>query len=496
MRGRVVLTADRTLMSGYRNHVFLGFGSCAPSNIIPDWLYRLLFFPSVESCKGVPVAAPYGLRKIEAALLLNGFNVVCVDPDYLSFYLRDAEVLGVYVMDPFGLGPASTTLASFARGEPFLSRYFRFLMESKPVLEARKRGLKIIVGGPGVWQFKLRRRFIKRYGVDCIVEGEGEKVIGRLVQAALNGERLPEYYTVSGEESPNLDEIPLITAPSISGLVEVGRGCCRGCRFCSVTLKPLRWIPQDRILREVEVNLKVNRSVTLHAEDVLLYGSSNTIPVEDKLIKLHEALKSKKCEVGWSHCSLAAVAAKPGAFKKTAEIILENQDWWGAEVGIETGSPRLAEKIMPTKAHPFKPGEWPNIVKEGLSLMHDNMLIPACTLIAGSPGEREEDVVKTIELVEDLKPYRFLIVPLYFVPLGSLKDENWFLNFKPDSVYQELFIKCLRHDLKWIGSIIDIAFKNSWHGKLAKTLYKLFVKLLEFNVLKTGVLNGKTLIPG
>jgi len=32
----IVLTSDRTLMSNYHNNEFLGFGTCAPHNFIPD----------------------------------------------------------------------------------------------------------------------------------------------------------------------------------------------------------------------------------------------------------------------------------------------------------------------------------------------------------------------------------------------------------------------------------------------------------------------------
>ncbi|MEM2907556.1 MAG: radical SAM protein, partial [Candidatus Odinarchaeota archaeon] len=265
------------------------------------------------------------------------------------------------------------------------------------------------------------------------------------------------------------------------------RGCCRGCRFCSVTLKPLRWFPYDKILREIDVNAQLSKNICLHAEDVMLYGSNNTVPDDEKLMQLHRLVREKCSEIGWSHCSLAAVAAKPGLFTKIAEIILQEQSWWGAEVGIETGSPSLAEKIMPAKTHPFKPVDWPMIVQAGLGLMHDSMLVPACTLIVGSPGETEYDVVKTIELVEDLKHYRCLIVPLYFVPMGKLKDENWFMSFEPGGVYRELLIKCLKHDLRWIDSIINLAFKDKLSARIIRLFYKLFVKLLDYNVLKTGV---------
>ena len=149
---KILLTADQTLMSDYHRNIFLGFGTCAPPNVIPDWLYSWLFFPPIKTKKGVPTAAPYGLRKIESQLLNEGFDVLTVAPNHLKKYIGKAEVLGIHVMDPFGLGPASSTLASILKKEPFLAQYFRALLNNSEVKKAKKRGLKIIVGGPGVWQ--------------------------------------------------------------------------------------------------------------------------------------------------------------------------------------------------------------------------------------------------------------------------------------------------------------------------------------------------------
>ncbi|MBS7646508.1 MAG: radical SAM protein [Candidatus Bathyarchaeia archaeon] len=485
----VLLTADRTLMSDYHHNEFIGFGTCAPPNVIPDWLYSFLFFPPIKTMKGIPVAAPYGLRKIEAQLLSDGFNVLTVDPDHVKRYLDDAKVLGIHVMDPFGLGPASSTFASILKKEPFLAQYFRRLLEKQEIKRAKRRGLKIIVGGSGVWQFRYREKFVEEHGIDCVIEGEAEKVIGKIVRAAINGEKLPRYYEVSVEETPKLEEIPNILNPSINGLVEIGRGCCRGCRFCSVTLRPLRWYPIEKILKEIDVNMRngYTYTVCLHAEDVMLYGSKNTTPDDDKLIELHKAVV-KKCEgLSWSHCSLATVTLKPQLFQKVAEIILQKQPWWGVEIGIETGSPELAKKIMPAKAHPFKPEEWPDVVRTGMGLMHDNNLIPACTLIVGVPEETENDLIKTIELVEDLKHIRSLIVPLFFVPMGKLKNEQWFKETKMTKLHQELLIKCLKHDFRWIDDLISRSFAGKWYAKPLRALYTMFVKIIEHKARKAGI---------
>ena len=133
----------------------------------------------------------------------------------------------------------------------------------------------------------------------------------------------------------------------------------------------------------------------MHAEDVMLYGSRNTTPNGEKLIQLHERIVKSCDSVSWSHASLAAVASNPKLFHQLSEIVLSKQDWWGVEVGIETGSSEIAKKIMPAKAHPFKADDWHNVVVDGMGLMHDNKLVPACTLIVGLPDEREEDIIKT-----------------------------------------------------------------------------------------------------
>jgi radical SAM superfamily enzyme YgiQ (UPF0313 family) len=476
-------------MSDYHGNEFLGFGTCAPPNVIPDRLYEWLFFPPVKTKKGVPIAAPYGLRKIEAQLLSEGFDVLTVAPDHLRRHIGAAKVLGIHVMDPFGLGPASSTFTSILKGEPFLAQHFRALLGSLEIKEAKKHGLKIIVGGSGVWQFRYKPKFVEEYGIDCVIEGEAEKVVGKIFRAALNGEILPQYYEVGVKETPSLEEIPDIARPSINGLIEIGRGCCRGCEFCSVTLRPLRWYPYAKITREMDVNMKIGRikRVCLHAEDVMLYGSKNTIPDGEKLIKLHELVVKKSEGIGWSHCSLAAVASKPKLFSKIAEIILQKQAWWGAEVGIETGSPELAKKIMPAKAHPFKAEEWPDVVRMGMGLMHDNKLIPACTLIVGVPEETENDLIKTIELVEDLKDIRSLVVPLFFVPLGRLKDEEGFKKSHVKELHQELLIRCLEHDFYWIDKLIDLLFAGKIKANLIRPFYKGFVEIVRRKVEKAGI---------
>ena len=421
------------------------------------------------------------MRKIEAQLLKEGFDVVTVSPEQLGKYINGAKIVGIHTMDPFGLGPASTTLASIFKKEPFLAKHFHELINNPTIREAKKNGLKVIVGGPGAWQFRYRPQFIEEKAIDCVVEGEAENVIGKIIRATLEGEKLPTHYEITAKNAPKLEEIPDIVQPSINGLIEIGRGCCRGCEFCNVTLRPLRWYSFDKIMRELSVNVEVgkNRVCCLHAEDVMLYGSQSTVPNGEKLLRLHELVMDKIHTISWSHCSLAAVASKPELFSRISEIIRQKQAWWGAEIGIETGSAELAKKIMPAKALPFKAEEWPQIVRQGLGLMHDNMLVPAGTLIVGLPEETEEDIIKTMELMDDVKDYRSLIVPLFFVPLGRLKNRDWFKDTEMNELHKQLMFQCAEHAFRWVDNLIDMAFMDRWYRRPLKEFYKVFAGIAK-----------------
>ena len=480
-------------MSNYHGNEFLGFGTCAPSNFVPDVLYSYMFFPPISTVNGLPKAAPYGLRKIEAQLLKEGLNPLTVSPQHLKKYIKNAKVIGIHTMDPFGFGPASTTLSSIFKKEPFLAKHFHSLVTSPLIREAKRNGCKIIVGGPGAWQFRHRPQLVEKKIIDCVVEGEAENVIGGIFRSALKGESLPSFYEVSPKDVPKLDEIPDIVNPAINGLVELGRGCCRGCEFCNVTLRPLRWYPIDKIVREMAVNVEEGkqRVVCLHSEDVMLYGSLNAVPNDEKLIKLHQLVMNRVNSISWSHCSLAAVASKPQLVSKLSEIILQKQAWWGAEIGLETGSASLAKKIMPAKALPFKPDEWPEVARQGFKIMHDYKLCPAATLIVGLPDETEDDILKTMELLDDIKDCRSLIVPLFFVPLGRLKNKDWFRNTEVNKLHEHLMYMCAEHSIRWVDNLLDMSFIDKGYRGALKQFYKVFAGLAKRQIRVAEIASGQ-----
>ena len=451
---KIVLTADRTLMSDYNKHEFLGFAACAP-RFIPGWLYTKIFCPPVEEENGCVKYGHCGQRKIEASLLNNGFSekdVAVVRPDRLNRVVdKETKVLCITTHDPLGLGPASTTFSDLAGKETFTSSYFRKLI-TDPVI--RKYNLKVIVGGSGAWQL-TDERIMAKLGIDSVVVGEGEITAVNVVEKALNGEKLPSF--VQGEVVP-LEQIPLIKNPTINGIIEICRGCGRGCKFCNPTMLTFRCQPIENILKEAKLNVDAGNGVLFHAEDVLRYNSKGFVPDEKAVLELFEEVKKLTDKIDISHFTHASAASKPSLIEKLSELMNAGSKecpFLSGQVGIETGSPRMVTKYMKGKAKPFKPEEWPEMIIESHKLLHDNHWVPVETLIIGLPGEKPEDTRKTIELVKDLSEFKSLIVPLYFVPIGNLQGNRFFRTKDTTPEHWQLLATCINHDFKWVYQLAE-----------------------------------------
>ncbi len=452
-----MLTADRTLMSSYNSSMFIGFAACFP-RVLPKWLYTQLFCPAQHSHTGVARFAPCGLRKIEAALIDSGVprnDIAVAAPNHLDEFIdADTKVIGITTSDPMGLGPASSTFSSLLRREAYTAYFFRSLVNDPAI---RSCHAKIVVGGPGAWQLandSLRESF----GIDTLVEGEGEMLASRLFKDAIEGKPLPKK--VTGGVVP-VDNIPSIKGATINGTVEISRGCGRGCEFCNPNMRQVRHIPVEKVVEEVKLNLSSgSKKITLHAEDVLRYGAKGMVPDRDRVVKLFDEVLKLTDSVGISHLALSSALANPGLIEELSRMTKAdtgNRHLYG-QTGIETGSPELVSKHMKGKAKPFKPEEWPEVVTESFKLLHENKWVPCGTLVMGMPGERAEDVSMTHELVVDLKPYKSLIVPLFFVPLGDLKDDKF---FRPKNMFPEhwmLLAECIEHDFHWAPIMMDELF--------------------------------------
>jgi len=458
MGHRIVLTADRTLMSSYNGSMFVGFAACFP-RVLPRWLYTRLFCPPPDRWSNTVSLAPGGLRMIEAVLVNSGIpaeEIAVAHPEKLERVVdRSTKVIGISTSDPLGLGPASSTFSSLLRKESYTAFFFRSLMEN-PVLRAS--GAKIIVGGPGAWQLQGETTR-KNLGIDCLVEGEGELIAPGLFNDALEGK--PIAPRVFGSTVP-VDQIPLMKNATVNGNVEISRGCGRGCDFCSPNMRTVRHMPLERILEEVRINLRSVDRITLHAEDVLRYKAKGMVPDRTTVADLFEKVVALCDHVCLSHLALSSALACPGLIEDISRLTGADSGKikvYG-QTGIETGSPALVSKHMKGKAKPFEPENWPEVVKESFKLLHDNNWVPCGTLVMGLPGERAQDVEMTIDLIRDLRPYKSLIVPLFFVPLGEMKEDEFFRAEAMLPQHWILLAECIEHDFHWAPVLMEELFSQ------------------------------------
>ena len=472
---KIVLTASATEMSDFYNNPFIAFVAGFSKGPIPLQLVRKHLYPPVEHNPDETAKfAPYGLRKVEAVLLENGFDesdIVVVHPYNLdSFVGSSTKVVGISSMDPLGMGYVSKTYSSMiGGGESMNTIEFRKLMKHESF---QRYNPKIMAGGAGAWQLE-HKNVIKSYGIDCVVTGESETIIAQLFVKAVKGEKLPQVVHV--DTSPKDEEIPTIRHASIHGCVEISRGCGRNCQFCTPTMQTRRDFPLDKIMEEVEVNVEEGADmITLGTEDIFLYGAKSNVfnPNKNAVLKLLRSVASnpKVRAIQPTHMSLAPAVCNPSMVKEASEILIEH-NWFRyhgkpiitAETGIETGSVRLIRKYMAGKPLPFKPEDWRELVSQAFGILNNNDWYPLATLIIGLPDETEDDVIATLELIDDLKDYKAFFVPLLFVPLeGCLLSKRHEAELNSLSKLRwEFLTRCWEYNVKiWRSSFLKFRIHN------------------------------------
>jgi radical SAM superfamily enzyme YgiQ (UPF0313 family) len=453
MPAKIVLTSDITMMSSYHGGVLLGFAATLPEKVMPDWIFRWLFCPPVPAAPdGSALLAPCGMRKVEAALLESGFGreeVMVAHPEYLHKAIgRETQIVGITHDDPLGKIAIREIEEMIDRGAPHNRAKFLSLLEHPSIRRYRP---KVVVGGNGAWELVG-----EDVPVDHIYLGEGEGDFPQICRRIMRGEEVPRVIKGSIVAGEN---IPVNRGASIAGIVEVGRGCWRGCSFCSPAMRTLRHRPLDRILADASINLEAGQGdILLHSEDVFTYGSSGGRPEGEKVIELFRRVKELgPSTLDVSHLSLATLHQSQGLLREVSSIVGvgSSQKYMSAWIGIETGSCRIMKLHMPRKALPSAVEEWPEMVRDCYRLLAEESWLPVASLVLGLPGETAGDVDMTIDLVDSLREYTGLMLPLFFTPMAEtgLGGLRGFGRERALPEHWELVGLCLEYNLRHLNRL-------------------------------------------
>ena len=461
----IVLTADRTLMTDYNGISPLGHIGCVPNRIVPNYVIKL-FLPELFEGE-----ATYALRRVESQLISEGYNVKIINPQHINEIKKlKPKVVGISTVDPFTKKPHPWTLTNiFGGGESVIQNEFQMFLRKINNIK-RKYPFKIVIGGPGASEFKNYRDYDELYDTAVIGPGEGA---ADLFNQAMNKKKLPKMYYA---KKVHWKDIPLIKGPARLGHVQITQGCPRGCQFCIPTL--LEWVsfPKQRILKEIETTLKGGiKQISLITEDFFLYGSkkveTNHTAILDLMNSILELMKKYDAyHINFSNLSIASTIKAKKTCKALTDLLDLNEERpTNTIIGLETGSPRLIKKYMKDKTKPYNPNKWRELVLEGINILNENHWHPLLNLITGLPDENEEDVIKTLDLIDDLKDNNVFYYVFYFVPLeGCELEKHNFFSFDDISERRwELFIRCWSKTIKWLQynmkKQIDIENKILWY---------------------------------
>jgi radical SAM superfamily enzyme YgiQ (UPF0313 family) len=421
---------------------------------MPGWLERV-FDKKYPHWKHVPLnddgscaSAPAGLRVLEAVLEreFGAGSCIVAHPDTVDRFIGPAtRAVAVSTHNPLGVTFAAGVYASIfgSSKNPINALYATRLFEKIRTNKYRK-GFRVIVGGSGSWQISETDTF-EKLGIDCAVDGRAESRDAiQLFKKALDGEPLPREIKVAHPNNPLWLLIP--EKRTAFGVIEMTTGCGRRCSFCLPDLNPQMSIPKDRIMKAVAGNVAAgNSQVSLATEDMFIWGFNEQqpffFPNRNALLDLHQSIADYP-GVKWitlSHATIAPAVVDPALIQELSTMLLDKSPirmpnvsthpegrTLNPLIGLETGSVRMARKIMAGKSLPFDAEHWPSVVINGLTILNRNNWIPVMTLIVGAPEETEDDVKETLDLVFEMerRGLHVILVPSIFTPLKDTRMED------------------------------------------------------------------------
>jgi hypothetical protein len=500
---RIVLTAPLTEIIDHAGY-FIQMSMAS----LPMWLEGILNrkYPQWRNVEynsdGSAKYMPAGLRVLEASLLRHypAPDIACCYPaDLDKFIGPETRVVAVSTHNPLGVTFAAGVYTSIfgSSRQPINSHYALELFDAIKNSPFREH-FKVIVGGSGGWQITQTNSW-EKLSVDCVVEGRSESAdVKKLFDKALAGEDLPKQVDVVHPKDRN--EFVFPDKRTTFGVVEMTTGCGRRCQFCVPDLNPQIDMPKEKMMEAVRANVRDgNKQISLATEDMFIWGQVHTdtpfyFPNREALVDLYKSV----CETPGveqhvlSHCTITPALVDPIMIEEITKVCIEKSPIHVPVVsthpkhkvlvplvGLETGSVRMAKQVMPSKGVPFPIEEWPSVFIRGLEVMNKNNWFPAATLIIGNPGETDDDVKATIDLIYEVERrglFAFFI-PSIFTPLHDTRMEHQkgvAETRELTPLQWQLMMKCWKMNLRpgnaswWAPTIWRVGAIALWAWKLRK----------------------------
>jgi radical SAM superfamily enzyme YgiQ (UPF0313 family) len=483
----IVLTADRTLMADYPV-LFDGMMGTIQTTKVPEPIMRNIIAPPLPSDGLAARKAPLGLRRIEAALLNDGFRrediILCTPEDLEKCVGPRTRIVAVSSSDPLGRGMSNSTMSDMAGGTLYTHTWYkRMLLQLKE--KKRTHPFKVVAGGAGAWQLAQNEAARNSLGIDTVVDGYAETQVAPWFHELIDGRELAP---VVNSRSSHENEIPAICGPTSMGVVEISRGCGKGCQFCTIATERMIHIPIDIVASDVERNVERGvTSICALSEDFFRYGGSSRLPVNPPVLKelirrLREVKQLKLIQI--DHTNVISVAEySDDDLREVHDLLVRGQrhDYLWVNLGVETASGELLDMNQKGgKIRPFKPAEWGELCDQQIRRLIKTGYFPLVSLIMGLPGETPEHVEKTVRWIENLYHERLVIFPIFYSPVIPGLGHHFKIE-EMTPMHWRLFRLAYNLNFKWIPKM----YWDNQTGAGASLFRRLFIQFTgQFQILQ------------
>ncbi len=352
--------------------------------------------PLMEEEYHHPLFPPLGLAYLAAVLEQNDFEVRIMDCPVCRM---DHEKLKA---DIASFEPDLVGIASMTPTIPSALKSVRVAKEACP-------DAKVIMGGPHA-TFADKQILTEEPAVDIVVRGEGEETLLELAQHSPKLDKLQEIKGITFRnkdqivQTPNrpfiqnLDELPRpaykylpIDKYRIHGKkflpIMTSRGCPFQCSFCSASRifgAEFRARSPKNVVDELEWLKDVHG-----AEGVSFHDDTLTLD-KKRIIDICEGIINRKIDIPWG-CSTRVDLVSKEILAKMAKANCNEVCF-----GVESGCQRILNAVKKR----VSPDQCENAIKWAKEI---GMFVTVSVII-GYPGETQETIKQTLDLVHRLEP--------------------------------------------------------------------------------------------
>lgn len=277
-------------------------------------------------------------------------------------------------------------------------------------------GLKVIGGHHA----SLKPKDMMGLGFDTVVVGEGDEVIGKIVDERLTGiiatqriTNLDSYFPDRRQEGRYHYEIDGLSAVTIV----TSRGCPFHCAFCSKEI-----FSGKRISRSTESVMTEIESIMDMGYEAVMFFDETFMADRKRLVTL--------CDEFWERELTWRCLARADDMDKDILTLMKNSGCREIGVGVESGSQRILDNIQKHET-----------VKQQarcIKLAHEAGLRVKAFMIVGLPGESWETIDETDKFLAETQPDALDISILSVYPGSSIYQhpERYDVKFGPPTHFK------------------------------------------------------------